>query len=128
MRKESENWWNQSLYDFESAKDVFKLKRYSLSVFLCQQSVEKGLKAYFIELKKESPGTTHSLIFLAKSVKLPEKYFKFLRRLMPQFVNTRYPDAAYGLPSELYDNEIALEYLKDSEEVLKWLKKKILKN
>lgn len=125
MREEVRIWWKQAEADFESAKANFSIKKYYIVVFLCQQCIEKGLKACFIKLKKTNPGTTHSLIYLATEVSLPKNFFKFLRRTTPQFVNTRYPDAAYGIPSELYDEEIAEEYLKETGEVMKWLKLKI---
>ncbi|MBS3123074.1 HEPN domain-containing protein [Candidatus Woesearchaeota archaeon] len=127
MRKEVENWWEQAKDDLDSAIQNLTIKKYHLVVFLCQQSVEKGLKAVYIHQKELSPGTTNSLIFLASEIKLPSEHFKFLRELTPQFVNTRYPDAAYGLPKDLYDEEIAQEYLKKTKEVFKWLKLQIEK-
>jgi len=68
---------------------------------------------------------THSLVLLATECAIPSHYLSFLRKLTPQFVNTRYPDAAYGVPSELYDVKIAEEYLKQTEEVMKWLRSRI---
>ena len=65
------------------------------------------------------------MIFLAAETKMPRNFFKFLRRLTPQFVNTMYPDAAYGTPSELYDKDLASEYLKETKEVMGWLRSKI---
>jgi len=67
------------------------------------------------------PGATHSLIYLATEIALPSEFHTFLRRLTPEFVITRYPDAAYGTPYELYDEDIVDEILKDSKEVLKWI-------
>ncbi len=125
MREEVNNWWLQAEDDFDSAEKNHSIKKYHLVVFLCQQAVEKGLKAVFIHKKEQGPGLTHSLIYLASEVKLPPEFFKFLRELTPQFVTTRYPDAAYGLPKDLYDKEMAKEYLKKTKEVLKWLKSQI---
>jgi HEPN domain-containing protein len=125
MRQEVEIWWKQSEKDLDSAEKNFKIEEYHLVVFLCQQAIEKGLKAYYIKKKQTSPGTVHSLIYLATETKVPAKFYKFFRSLMPQFVNTRYPDAAYGVPSELYDKEIALEFLEKTTEVMQWLKKEI---
>lgn len=125
MRPETKIWHTQSKYDFECAKDNLKIKRYSWSVFLYQQAVEKALKAYYFHKLKSNPGQTHSLIYLADKTKVPKKYFTFLKRLTPQFVSTRYPDAAYGSPSELYDHEIAKDFITKSEEVLKWINSQI---
>ncbi len=70
MRKEVENWWKQANRDLLSAENAFKSKDYYVAAFLCQQSVEKGLKALYIKKRKESPGAVHSLIYLGKNTKI----------------------------------------------------------
>ena len=103
----------------------FALGDYYACAFFCQQSVEKGLKALYIAKRRISPGTTHSLIYLATETDVPSKFHTFLRQLTPEFVTTRYPDAAYGTPYELYDEEIANELLEKSKEVIKWIESQI---
>ncbi len=125
MRKEIDIWFRQSEKDLESAEKNFSIEEYHLVVFLCQQSLEKGLKAYFIFKKNKSPDFTHSLIYLASETGVPKKFFSFLREITPAFVNTRYPDAAYGITSDLYDEEIASEYFEKTKEVIEWLRLKI---
>jgi len=127
MRKEVENWWKQAEIDMSSAENAFRSGDYYLVAFLCQQSVEKGLKALYIKKRKESPGTVHSLIFLGKSTGIPENYYSILRRLSPDFVITRYPDAAHGLPYELYDEEIAKERMNLAKKVVGWIRKELEK-
>ncbi len=127
MRPETKNWWAQAEDDFDSAQKNLGIQKYHLVVFLCQQAVEKGLKAVYIHTKGQSPGTTHSLIFWASEIHLPKAYFTFLRELTPQFVNTRYPDAAYGLPKDLYDETIATEYIQKTKEIMTWLQSQINK-
>jgi len=122
MRKEVETWWKQAERDMVSAENALRSGDYYLVAFLCQQSVEKGLKALYIKKLKESPGTVHSLIFLGKSTGIPEKFYGTLRRLSPDFIITRYPDAANGLPYELYDEEIAKERINLAKKVIKWIK------
>ena len=60
MRKEIENWWLQAEDDFDSAEKNFTIKKYHLVVFLCQQAVEKGLKALYLKLKEQSSGVSFS--------------------------------------------------------------------
>ncbi len=86
----------------------------------------KRPESFVFENSKKSPGMTHSLIYLATECKLPQIFFPFLRKLTPQFVTTRYPDAAYGTPSELYDESVAEEFLQDTKKVMQWLKLKIV--
>jgi HEPN domain-containing protein len=121
MRKEVEQWWKQSKKDLETAQHCISSKDYYACAFFCHQSVEKGLKALYIEKKRASPGATSSLIYLATEVDAPSEFFSFLRQLTPVFVTTRYPDAAYGVPYELYDETIAGEILEESREVIQWI-------
>lgn len=125
MRPETKLWLEQALKDEGSAKKNLRMEEYHLVVFLCQQAVEKGLKALFIEKKNKASGMTHSLVYLAAEVKLPQKFFSFLRGLTPAFVNTRYPDAAYGLPYTLYDRTMAENTLSNTREILAWIKSQI---
>ncbi len=74
MREEVKSWWKQAAKDLDSANKNFEIKEYYLVAFLCQQSVEKALKALYIHKLRESPGLTHSLIFLGKSVEVPEEF------------------------------------------------------
>lgn len=125
MRKEVEEWWKQALKDLESAEKNLRIEEYYLTAFLCQQSVEKALKALYIHKLKESPGATHSLITLGRRVNIPDEYYNVLRRLSPDFVITRYPNAAHAVPYELYDEEIAEERLEISKKVIEWLRKEL---
>lgn len=125
MREETRNWWKQALKDLESARKNLRIKEYHLVAFLCQQSVEKALKALYIHEKKRDPGKTHSLIHLAGRTSLPKRYHSFVRRLTPSFVNTRYPNAAYGLPYEIYDEKIAREILSKTDKIIAWIKSRM---
>ena len=66
MRKEVEHWWLQAVKDLDSAQKNLDIEEYHLTAFLCHQSVEKALKAVYMHKLKQSPGATHSLIFLGR--------------------------------------------------------------
>ena len=51
--------------------------------------------------------------------------FSGIRDLNPEYLITRYPDMAAGVPSEMYDKEIAARHKKTAQEVLKWVKNQI---
>ena len=127
MREETKNWLEQGLKDLQTAEKNLKIKEYYASAFFAHQAVEKVLKAFFIQKKKRLPPQTHSLIFLGKSVNAPKSLHSILRKLNPDYVLTRYPDAAYGLPYELYDKKLAKEKILMAKKVIKWVKNKIEK-
>lgn len=124
MRKEPNTWWMQAKRDFKSAKNAFKSEDYYVVAFLCQQAVEKSLEALILHAKREFY-PSHSLIYLGKSVGIPDRFHSFLRELTLQYTISRYPNAAGEIPSELYDEKIASDYLKKSEEVLQWIEKQL---
>ncbi|MDD1754323.1 MAG: HEPN domain-containing protein [Methanothrix sp.] len=127
MRDDVKNWWEQAKHDLYAAKFNFDGGLYDVSAFYCHQSIEKGLKALCILKNKESPGKTHSLIFLGRSCELPERYYPFLKRLTPEFVLSRYPDISGELPFLLYDREWVENYLKKADEVLSWIESQMSK-
>jgi HEPN domain-containing protein len=127
MRKEVEEWWLQALKDLNSAEKNLTIEEFYLTAFLCQQSVEKALKALYMHRLKESPGATHSLIFLGRNVGIPDEYYNTLRRISPDFVVARYPNAAHALPYELYDEAIAKERLELARKVIEWVQAELKK-
>ena len=129
MREEVNIWWKQAKKDFESAEKNYKLKEYYLVAFLCQQAVEKALKALLIKKLKnpEEFINKHSLIFLGKKCKVPNKFYPFLRDLTRDYIIARYPGIASleEPPYELYDEEKARKVLKETKLILEWIKKQL---
>jgi len=125
MREEAKLWWKQALKDFEAAEKNLKIREYYLVAFLAQQSVEKALKSLYIHRLSKFPGTTHSLLYLGRSVGIPKELESILRRLTPDFVITRYPDISQEAPYELYDEGSAKDRINSAKKVLEWVKKEL---
>lgn len=107
--------------DLETARHCRQAGDHYAAAFFCQQSAEKALKALYIERKRQSPGPGHSLVFLGRETGAPGPTLSFLRELNPEYVVSRYPDAANGLPHENYDDAIAARLIAGVEEVLRWI-------
>ncbi|MHA1788789.1 MAG: HEPN domain-containing protein [Candidatus Helarchaeota archaeon] len=125
MRKEAKNWWKQAKKDLEVAEKNFEIEEYYVTVFFCQQSVEKALKALFIIKKSKFPEQTHSLIYLGKQLQIDHQFFSLLQDLTPEFVTTRYPDIVGEAPFELYGKDNTLYFLKRTKEFFKWIENQI---
>lgn len=121
MREEIVNWLNQAREDFDSAERNLQIKKYYLVAFLSQQAYEKGLKALLMLKTKRIIFETHSLIELGKLAKVPEEILYELRRLTPEYIISRYPDATESVPYENYDDNIAKDRLNRAEKFFKWL-------
>ena len=122
MKKEEKNWLMQAERDMKSAKNSFKSKDYYLASFLCHQVVEKALKSLYIK-KMGKIYRTHDLVFLSKTLSLPEEMIELCQRLNPAYIEARYPDAGDELPAFSYTKEDAESDIKDAEKVLEWIKK-----
>ena len=116
MIDEITKWFNLAERDFVSAKTNFKKKIYYVSAFLCQQSVEKGLKALYIK-KYQKLLKIHDLVKLAKKIGADIKILEICAELNPVYIETRYPD----VPTS-YSKVDIKKLLKDTEKVLKWIK------
>lgn len=127
MRKEIKVWLDQSDDDFDGAEFNFNGEKFYIAAFLCQQAVEKALKALFLKEKKGEIPQSHSLIYLAINTGIPKEYYSFLKELTPKFVDTRYPDASVDLPSRIYDKENTEVIVDKTREILEWINKRIKK-
>jgi len=126
MREEINCWLAQAKADLKSATDLLKTDNYYSSVFFSQQTTEKSLKALYIKEKRKSI-RTHNLSFLARELKAPEQIINNSAELTPDYLTTRYPDAAIGAPFENYTKTSAEKHLKMAEEVIQWVNMKITK-
>ncbi len=124
MRKETKNWWEQAKADIKSAEHCLISKDYYLAAFMCQQAVEKGLKALYLE-KYNELRRIHDLVLLAQNVLAPDNVIDLCIRLNRIYVETRYPDASGKIPAEKFSHVEAKNILKISHEVLQWLEKNL---
>jgi HEPN domain-containing protein len=125
MRPEAQAWWELALADLETARKMISAGAYYMAAFLCQQSVEKGLKAVWMVRNRRLAPKTHNLLDLAEELSVLSRFESALLRLNPQYVATRYPDAANGLPSRNYNEEIARSLLHDADEVIAWCRSEL---
>ncbi|TFG23804.1 MAG: HEPN domain-containing protein [Promethearchaeota archaeon] len=116
MIDEINKWFILAERDFISAKKNFKKRIYYVSAFLCQQSIEKALKALYIK-KYQKLLKIHDLVKLAKKVGADINILDICAELNPIYIETRYPD----VPTS-YNKVDLKKLLKDTEKVLIWIK------
>jgi HEPN domain-containing protein len=124
MRREVKDIRRQAEEDFTTAQVLIKGSRFYASVFFSQQVAEKVLKALYLYKKRRLP-QSHNLIELASALRAPEKVLKSARELNPEYLTTRYVDAANGVPADMYDKESAKVHLDCAMEILQWAKRLI---
>jgi HEPN domain-containing protein len=123
MRKDTENWIALADYDLETARHMLATGRYLYVVFLCHLALEKMLKAHVTEATQAIPNKTHDLIYLVKKagLELPEAHLDFVGKINTASIPTRYPDDLQRAMKD-YPESVTRNYLKQSEEIIQWLK------
>jgi HEPN domain-containing protein len=125
VRQEVERLFRQADRDLENARKNITIEAYEVCAFLAQQAVEKYLKGMWVLLKKEPAPHTHSLIELGDGLGVPPELRMHLADLTPDYTVSRYPNAANGVPYELYDERRARAKVGSAEEVIRWLRERI---
>ena len=124
MKEEVKRWIRLSSDDLNSAQVNFDNKQYYVCAFLCQQSVEKALKAFLIKNTNKLI-KIHDLVILGEKTNLPKNLLEKCDKLSGVYLDTRYGDLEGKPPSEKFDKNISAEFLNTAKEVLQWLKKNI---
>lgn len=120
VRTDVERLVLQARRDLENARKNIGIGAHEVAAFLSHQSVEKFLKAAWMHKKGRRPLPTHYLKQLGEGLKIPKRLMKHLLFLNPDYTVSRYPDAANGVPYELYDEEIARAKVSAAQEVARW--------
>lgn len=73
-------------------------------------------------VNRESPPRTHSLTELGDRLGVPAEFRRHLVYWNPDYTTARYPDAANGIPYEVYDRDTAERKVTAAEEAFRWLR------
>jgi HEPN domain-containing protein len=123
MRDDTRNWIALADYDLETAGHMLATGRFLYVVFLCHLALEKMLKAHVTEVTQTIPVKTHDLIYLIKKcgLELPQEHLEFIGKINTASIPTRYPEDLQRTLKD-YSESVARLYLKQTTEVLQWLK------
>lgn len=121
-------WTDLADYDFETAKAMLESKRYLYVGFMCHQTIEKILKAYWSKIFPEPELKIHSLSRLAEKTKLSdemsEEQLDFIDLLEPLNIEARYPSYKERLLKSL-DSSKCIEIINETEMLMLWIKSKL---
>ena len=122
-------WIDIADYDLGTAEDLYKSGRWLYVPFMCHQTIEKTLKAYWCATMEEiDPPFIHHLANLAIRCGLYEKMTEgqqeFIAQLMPMNIEARYPEYKQKLATRL--NKESCRFLIDYTATLQqWIKNKL---
>jgi len=136
MRRESERWLDEALWDLETARILHKNARYNAACFYAQQAAEKAMKALLYSLNEAAWGHSVRILIERYIEKTGDRDAEALlsdaRELDRHYIPSRYPNAhPSGTAHEAYDQKTSENAIKSSERIVElasrrlkeWLKK-----
>ena len=121
-------WIEMSDYDFDTAKAMLETKRYLYVAFMCHQTIEKILKAYWSNVLEEPPLKIHSLSRLAEKSGLDkdmsEEQTDFIDELDPLNIEARYPSYKERLMKSLTADRCK-KLIEQTDKLRIWIKSKL---
>lgn len=127
MRDETREWLEDfAAGDLSAAEDLLASGHASHCVVLCQQAVEKAIKALIAETTGEMPPKIHDLVELARiaNLSLPKEQEVTLAELSYLYIDSRYP-VLLGAGDPPDGDAVASDYLKYARGFYDWIREKI---
>jgi HEPN domain-containing protein len=119
-----EFWLDIARYDLQTATAMFKSRRYLYTVFMCEQALEKLLKATYVAKVDENHPWGHDLGEIAIKklpfLQFPPEYLQLFHQLSAFYLKGRYPSDKQKL-SKLVNRQEAQETLALSKKAFRWL-------
>ncbi len=124
--KDVRSWVDASRYDLDTARAMLGARRYLYVLFMCQQSLEKLLKACVMARTVEFPPRIHNLVRLADLAEfnLAEAEKALLERLSLYYIQSRYPPDIQNLTRKV-SRSLALDHLAQTEFLWKRLRRQL---
>lgn len=120
-------WVNASRYDLQTARALLRSRRYIYVLFMCQQSVEKLLKAHVTKATGELAPRIHNLVRLAdmSSQEFSDEERGLLERLSLCYLQARYPPEIQQL-AKTVKRAMAADHLRQTEALWKRLRRRLV--
>ena len=124
-KKKVQYWIKSSEEDWKVAGHLFEKGDYPYALFLGHLTIEKLLKAIYVERLNETPPFTHRLVYLAEksSLELSPQMLELLEIATDFNLEARYPDEKFSFKKKC-TKQFTKEYMDKIKEMRKWLLKK----
>ena len=120
-------WLDRVEYDMETAKAMLQTGRWIYAIFMCQQSLEKCMKALIASEDKEII-PIHNLRRLAEIASIIHEFEESalikLDFLSSYYINARYKEDLNELSKGISET-VVKEFIQFTEDTIKWLCQKM---
>lgn len=113
-------WLRQAKSDLTGAEAMSNAGLWDKCATMCQQCIEKAVKALWIDVKGGLAPRTHWVATLAIELGAPRDVAEAVNRCVADYLSSRYPDATPTPPSEVYTAADAQGRLADARKALHW--------
>jgi HEPN domain-containing protein len=119
-------WIVSAENDWKVAGHLLEKGDYTYALFFGHLTLEKILKAYYVQSTSKHPPRTHRLIYLAEKIDLAlsEEQTELLEIVTDFNLEARYPDEKFSFYKRC-TYEFAVNYLNKIEEMKSWLRQKM---
>jgi len=123
-----DNWLLLAEYDLATAQAMLQTKRLLYVGFMCQQAIEKILKACYVKYHGATPPYTHNLLRLLAELPWKEdvddRKLTTIETLNSYYIESRYTEDIQELAKALTEAK-ANEVLETTRELFGWLRSKL---
>jgi len=119
-------WVNASRYDLQTARALLRSRRYIYVLFMCQQAVEKLLKAHVTRETRELAPRIHNLVRLAEmsGQDFTDAERVLLERLSLYYLQARYPPEIQAL-AKTVKRAMAADHFRQTEALWRRLRRRL---
>jgi len=116
-------WLDKAKEDLTSARVMLEAHRYTWCAFICQQALEKCLKAGYVKKKEQIPPYIHKLERLCQLLELepPKNLLENIIKIDKYYIATRYPTYKKAVDISTYKK--TEEIYSQTKEIYTWLLK-----
>ena len=124
LHKHVQYWKTIAEHDWQTARSLWRSKRYDGCLFFCHLVCEKFLKAVVVKVTRQDAPRIHDLIRLCvlAGLKLSEDQQQFLSKINNFNIATRYPVDLKDF-YKLANKEYSYPFYQFTERFIKWVKK-----
>ncbi|MEK6590851.1 MAG: HEPN domain-containing protein [Nitrospinota bacterium] len=119
-------WLESSEDDWRVAIHLFEKEDYPYALFFGHLTIEKILKAIYVDKLSETPPYTHRLVYLSEkiSLMLNEEQLELFETITDFNMEARYPDEKFSFKKRC-TKDFTEKYLRKIKEIKEWLLKQI---
>ena len=121
-------WLDIADYDINTAEAMYQTGRWLYVAFMCHQTIEKTLKAYWCGTQESDPPYTHSHKRLADGSGLYENMSDeqkdFLNVIIDYNIQARYPEDKDEL-SRMLTPKVCRQIIDDTKQLQQWIKDRL---